>query len=100
MGVGRQPQRGGHEFWQFAVVGHLGLELCEWLRDTFNLQQQVVTSALTFSTLFTVPPAMVDTAWAADCNTHSRWKIQVDNFSATEHKQTVHPCKHNVLLAE
>ena len=95
---GPAMQQGGRAYWQFAVIGHLGLELCEWLRDAFNLQQQVLTSALTFSTLFTVPPAVVGTAWAADCQTHTRWKIQVDDFSATEHKQTVHPWKHNVLL--
>ena len=83
---GTQMEKGGRDYWQFAVVGHIGLELCEWLRDTFNLQQQVVTSALTFSTLFRLPPAVVGTAWAADCNTHSRWKIQVDDFSATDQK--------------
>ena len=44
---GSNMQKGGREYWQFAIVGHIGLELCEWLRDAFNLQQQVVTSALT-----------------------------------------------------
>ena len=80
------------------MVGHIGLELCEWLSDAFNLQQQVVTSALTFSTLFTEPPAVVGTTWADDCNNQSRWKIQVDDFYPTKHNQTGHPWKHNVLL--
>ena len=53
--------------------------------------------ALTFSTLFTEPSVVVGTTWAADCNTQSRWKIQVDDFCATEQK-TGHPWKHNVLL--
>ena len=95
---GSNMQKGGRECWQFAVVGHIGLELCEWLRDAFNLQQQVVTSALTFSTLFKEPPAVVGTTWADDCNTQSRWKIQVDDFYPTKHNQTGHPWKHNVLL--
>ena len=78
--------QGGRAYSQFAVIGHLGLELCGWLRDAFNLQQQVLTSALTFSTLFAVPPTVVGTAWAAIGHNHTRWKIQVDDFSATDQK--------------
>ena len=72
---GTEVVQGGREYWQFAIVGHIGLELCELLRDAFHLQQQVVTSALTFSTLFAEQPAVVGTTWADDCNTQSRWKI-------------------------
>jgi len=36
------------------IVGQLPLEIIAWLRDVFDLEQQVVTSALTLNCLFPV----------------------------------------------
>jgi len=44
------------------MVGQLPLEIIAWLRDVFDLEQQVVTSALTINCLFPVAPSVLTTS--------------------------------------
>jgi len=36
---------------RFGMIGQLPLEIVAWLRDAFDLEQQVLTSALTINRL-------------------------------------------------
>jgi len=61
------------------TFGQLPLEIVAWLQDTFGLEQQVVTSALTINCLFPVAPSVLGTSWG-DTSAGYHWRVTVDNF--------------------
>ena len=64
---------------RFDMIGHLPLEIFAWLRDVFDLGQQVVTSALTINCLFPVAPYVLGTSWGG-IPVGYHWRVTVDNF--------------------
>jgi len=61
----QQPRINGKAM-RFDMIGQLPLEIIAWLRDVFDLEQEVVTSALTINCLFLVAPSVLGTSWE-DC---------------------------------
>jgi len=47
----------------FLRIGNISLELRVWLKDTFNLKQEALTSAITASGIFQHPPHIVGNSW-------------------------------------
>jgi hypothetical protein len=47
----------------FLRIGNISLELRVWLKDTFNLEQEALTSAITASGIFQHPPHIVGNSW-------------------------------------
>jgi len=47
----------------FSRIGQIPIELRKWLRDTFDLQQEVCTSAITASSIFAQHPQVVGNMW-------------------------------------
>jgi len=43
----------------FAIIGQIPVELRQWLRDKFDLQQEILTSAITLSDVFEKTPRVV-----------------------------------------
>ena len=64
---------------RFEIVGQLPLEIIGWLQDVFDLEQQVVTSALTLNCLFPVVPSVLRSSWG-DSPVGYHWRVTVDNF--------------------
>jgi len=64
---------------RFNMIWQLPLEIIAWLRDVFDLEQQVVTSALTINCLFPVAPSVLGTFWG-DSPVGYHWRVTVDNF--------------------
>ena len=58
----------------FSIVGQIAPEIRQWLKETFSLQQEVMTTALILSEIFPHPPRVVGTEWGPD------WQVQVDDF--------------------
>ena len=58
----------------FSIVGQIAPEIRQWLQETFDLQQEVLTTALTLSTIFPHPPRVVGAEWGPE------WQVQVDDF--------------------
>ena len=50
----REQPRINRNAMRFEIVGQLPLEIIGWLQDVFDLEQEVVTSALTLNCLFPV----------------------------------------------
>ena len=46
----------------------------QWLKETFSLQQEAMTTALTLSAIFPHPPRVVGEEWGPD------WQVHVDDF--------------------
>jgi len=81
---------------RFHMVGQLPLEIIAWLRDVFDLEEQVVTSALTINRLFPVAPSVLGTSWG-DSPVGYNWRVTVDNF-CPDKTGPVAPWSHKCLL--
>jgi len=76
--VKQQPQM-DRKAMRFGIIGQLPLKIVAWLRDAFDLEQQVLTSALTINCLFPVAPSVLGTSWG-DSPVGYHWRVTVDNF--------------------
>jgi hypothetical protein len=47
----------------FSRIGNIPIELRAWLKDTFDLQQEALTSVITASGIFPHPPHIVGNSW-------------------------------------
>jgi len=81
---------------RFNIVGHLPLEIIAWLRDVFDLEQQVVTSDLTLNCLFPVVPSVLGSSWGDSPVGYHR-KVIVDNF-CPDMTRPVAPWSHRCLV--
>ena len=43
----------------FAMIGQIPCELRRWFRDHFDLRQEILTSAVTASDVFPMPPRVI-----------------------------------------
>ena len=80
----------------FDIVGQLPLEIVAWLRDVSDLEQQVVTSALTLNCLFPVVPSVPGSSWG-DSPMGYHWRVTVDNF-CPDMTRPVAPWSHRCLV--
>jgi len=81
---------------RFDTVGQLPLEITAWLQDVFDLEQQVVTSALTLNCLFPVVPSVLGSSWR-DSPVGNHWRVTVDNF-CPDMTGPVAPWSHRCLV--
>ena len=56
----------------FSRIGNIPIELRAWLKDTFDLQQEALTSVITASGIFPHPPHIVGNSWTG---LGLEWKI-------------------------
>jgi len=84
------------EAMRFGIVGQLPLGMVAWLRDVFDLEQQVVTSALTTNCLCPVAPSVLGTSWG-DSLVGYHWMVTVYNF-CPDQTGPVTPWAHRCLL--
>ena len=56
----------------FSRIGNIPLELRAWLKDTFDLKQEAITSVITASGIFPHPPHIVGNSWTG---LGLEWKI-------------------------
>ena len=59
------------------MIGQIPVELRQWLRDNFDLQQEILTSAITLSDVFDKPPGVVGQQWQ-----HGTWQCHSDYVSS------------------
>ena len=69
----------------FAIIGQIPVELRRWLRDTFDLQQEVLTSAVTMSDVFSMKPQVVGRQWQ-----HGPWTCSP--APPASDRQWLNPC--------
>ena len=74
----QQPQINGKAM-RFDMIGQLPVEIIAWLRNVFDLEQQVVTSALTINCLFPVAPYVLGISWGG-IPVGYHWRVTVNNF--------------------
>jgi len=92
--VKEQPRINGNAM-RFDIVGQLPLENIGWLRDVFDLEQEVMTSALTLNCLFPVVPSVLGSSWG-DSLVGYHWRVTVDNFCPD--MKPVAPWSHRCLV--
>jgi hypothetical protein len=63
---------------ELAVVGQVCPELRVWIHRVLNVQSEALTSALTFSTLFPMPPTVLGCGWGDSEQDFQRWRLVVE----------------------
>ena len=66
-----------------AIVAQIPVELRAWIRDALHMQQEALTSALTFSTAFRSPPGVVGAAWDQTAG-EREWTADSDHPSSSD----------------
>jgi len=92
----REQPRINRNAMRFEIVGQLPLEIIGWLQDVFDLEQEVVTSALTLNCLFPVVPSVLRSSWG-DSPVGYHWRVTVDNF-CPDMTRPVAPWSHRCLV--
>jgi hypothetical protein len=76
----------------FSVIGNLAPEIRKWLMETFHIQQEVMTTALTFFGLFPHTPRVVGDERG------SAWNVESDSFKKLTPGHRVRPLTRSNLV--
>jgi hypothetical protein len=75
----------------FSRIGNIPIELRAWLKDTFDLHHEALTSVLTASAIFPHPPHIVGNSWTG---LGLEWEIHKDHQDSGENDQRT-TCQHS-----
>ena len=64
---------------ELQVVGQICPELRAWISRVLHVQGEALTSALTFSTLFPMPPTVLGYGWGDSERDRQRWLLTIEH---------------------